>query len=73
MHFLREILFFYLKPRNSHFYTQRFGSFAAGNDAAVVIRKDNDGLAVMAVCSLYVIWQAGMRAVRFIRLLSMMR
>ncbi|MCW0323785.1 hypothetical protein [Pantoea dispersa] len=30
-------------------------------------------MAVMAVCSLYVIWQAGMRAVRFIRLLSMMR
>jgi len=27
----------------------------------------------LAVCSLYVIWPAGMRAVRFIRLLSMMR
>ncbi|MDJ0042505.1 MULTISPECIES: hypothetical protein [Pantoea] len=30
-------------------------------------------MAVMAVCSLYVMWRAGMRAVRFIRLLMMMR
>lgn len=30
-------------------------------------------MAVMIVCSLYVIWKAGMRVVRFIRLLSMMR
>ena len=29
-------------------------------------------MAVMMVCSLYVVWQAGMRAVRFIRLLRMM-